>query len=130
MNKIKDQLIINNIGNLFIFTREIFRSVVRQLRTLRLLLMPSNWPAVFSPMLCEPHSSKPILAYVNVIDPIGKTYVNTMKITLYLKGKGENLNSSVNPGRETKGKGAKRRGGKRYIFLKLKLLYFQLDWIN
>lgn len=64
------------------------------LRTLRLLLIPSNWPAVFSPMLCEPHNSKPILAYVNVIDPIGKMYVNTMKITLYLKTR-ENLNSSV-----------------------------------
>lgn len=46
-------------------------------------------------MLCEPHSSKPILAYVNVIDPIGRTYVNTMKITLYLEGEGEN--SSVDP---------------------------------
>ena len=77
--------------NLFIYIiGEIF-----QLLTLRLLLIPSNWPAVFSPMLCEPHSSKPILAYVNVIDPIGRTYVNTMKITLYLEGEGEN--SSVDP---------------------------------
>lgn len=71
---------------LLFITRETFRSVLvqQQLLTLRLLLMPSNWPAVFSPMLCEPHSSKPILAYVNVIDPIGKMYVNTIKITLYL----------------------------------------------
>lgn len=77
----------NNIEiRLLFITREIFRSVLVRQRslTLRLLLIPSNWPAVFSPMLCEPHSSKPILAYVNVIDPIGKMYVNTIKITLYL----------------------------------------------
>lgn len=60
-------------------------SLMEMLHTLRLLLIPSNCPAVFSPMLCEPHNSKPILAYVNVIDPIGKTYVSTIKITLYLK---------------------------------------------
>lgn len=80
-------ILSNNIEiRLLFITREIFRSVlVRQrLLTLRLLLIPSNWPAVFSPMLWEPHSSKPILAYVNVIDPIGKMYVNTIKITLYL----------------------------------------------
>ena len=62
-------------------------SLMKMLHTLRLLRIPSNCPAVFSPMLCEPHNSKPILAYVNVIDPIGKTYVNIMKITLYLKNR-------------------------------------------
>lgn len=56
----------------------------RGVHTLRLLLILSNCPAVFSPILCEPHSSKPILAYVNVIDPMGKKYVSTVKITLYL----------------------------------------------
>lgn len=62
------------------------------LRTLRLLRILSSCPAVFSPILCDPHNSKPILAYVNVIDAIGKKYVNIIKITLYLKTKHIELN--------------------------------------
>jgi hypothetical protein len=36
-------------------------------------------------MLCDPQSSSPTLAYVNVIDPMGKKYVRNIKTTLYLR---------------------------------------------
>lgn len=53
--------------------------------TFLLLLILSNCLCVHSPMLCEPHSSSPTRAYVNVIDPIGRKYVRNIKTTLYLQ---------------------------------------------
>lgn len=50
--------------------------------TRRLLWMLSSWRCVHSPMLCEPHSSKPTRVYVYSIEPIGRKYVSTINIML------------------------------------------------
>lgn len=36
-------------------------------------------------MLCDPQSSSPTRAYVNVMEPMGRKYVRNIKTTLYLQ---------------------------------------------
>lgn len=64
--------------------------------TFLLLLILSNCLCVHSPMLCDPQSSSPTLAYVKVMDPMGKKYVRNIKTTLYLQWKRERARTVVN----------------------------------
>ena len=83
-NKNKFSMCVQTVKFLCLYSQYILAKLRHKQLTLRLLFMLSNCLCVHSPMLCEPHSSIPTRAYVNVIDPIGRKYVRNMNTTLYL----------------------------------------------